>query len=392
MSRRETACGLLAVAAVVIYMLACGSRPAWSPDSKRVVFAYLDQETKTSGLALYDLPTGQVKRIFETEEQVLFQPVWLGKKEQVVALGMKGQKDLDVIQVDLETGKDKLVKRISSEGAGTAIIIPPILTDERYLLFSFALEGDNYGLHRLDLETGELSTVPQGPNRYLFKIGRKCFYLGESEGGWELGSLDTRGLKFRRLVTMDAETHGLVRLGLAGKRDGSEFAIVVVRQGEKRGQGMGDEDKLVILIINRRGKIIKEIALPTDVDAESTQLVYMVYGPKDKKLWVPVVKTVPTEEKGEERAERILSLLEVDLKKGTHRTVIEAPVDDEEYFMQPNISPDGKWLAVDVLLPKDEPRSVLYLVDLTNAQRKVTKVALPEVELLAEPSEREETE
>ena len=80
------------------------------------------------------------------------------------------------------------------------------------------------------------------------------------------------------------------------------------------------------------------------------------------------------------------------MKKGTARTVIEVQVDDEEYFMQPSISPDGKWLAVDVLEPKDEPRSVLYLVDLTGAQRKVTKVALPAVEIEVEPVEVEKTE
>ncbi len=391
MSRRDTAYGLLAVAAVVIYMLACGSRPAWSLDSKRVVFAFVDRQTQTSGLALYDLPTGQVKRIFESDEEVLFQPMWLGEKEQVISLTAREEGILDIIQIDLDTGEDRLIKSITAKQAMTAMLVPPVLVEGRYLLFSFALEGDNYGLHRLDLETGELSTVPQGPNRYLFKIGRKCFYLGESEGGWELGSLDTRGLKFRRLVTMDAETHGLVRLGLTGKGEGSEFAVVVVRQGEKRGQGMGDEDKLVILIISRRGKILKEIAMPADVDAESTQLVYMVYGPKDKNLWVPVVKTIATEEKGEKKTDRILSLLEVDSATGDCRAVIEVQVDDE-YFMQPSISPDGKWLAVDVLEPKDEPRSVLYLVDLTSPERKVTKVALPEVEVEAEPSELEETE
>ncbi len=64
--------------------------------------------------------------------------------------------------------------------------------------------------------------------------------------------------------------------------------------------------------------------------------------------------------------------------------------EEEELLMQPSISPDGKWLAVEVLLAKDEPRSVLYLVDLGSAERKVTKVVLPAVEVLAEPSEPEE--
>ena len=67
-------------------------------------------------------------------------------------------------------------------------------------------------------------------------------------------------------------------------------------------------------------------------------------------------------------------------------------VDDEEFFMQPAVSPDGKWLAVDVLEPKDQPRSVLYLVDLTSPQRKVAKVALPAVEIGVEPVEADKTE
>ena len=45
--------------------------------------------------------------------------------------------------------------------------------------------------------------------------------------------------------------------------------------------------------------------------------------------------------------------------------------------MQPSISPDGKYLAVEVLVPEGEENSMLYLVDLTSPERNVTKVSLP---------------
>ena len=245
----------------------------------------------------------------------------------------------------------------------------------------------DYSLHRLDLQTGELNVVPDSADRYLFEIGESCFYLGGGEDGLELGSMDTRRLKFRRLAKLDKEIYGDLKLGLAGKGNGAEFAVVTVREE--------DGKELVILIINRRGKVIKEIEISAGVDVDSTKLSHMVYGPKGKSLWVPVVKAVAVEGAAEgtdeKKVEFRLSLLEVDAKKGSYRTVIEAQVDDE-YFMQPSISPDGKWLAVDVLEPKDEPRSVLYLVDLTGAQRKVTKVALPAVEIEVEPVEVEKTE
>ena len=389
MSRRDTACGLLAVAAVVIYMLACGSRPAWSPDSKRVVFAFLDQETETSGLALYDLPTGQVERILQNKGKMIYQPVWLGKKEQVIALAARGETAVDIIQVDLETGEDRLIKSVAAKQAITAMLVPPVLVEERYLLFSFdPEEGDlDYSLHRLDLQTGELNVVPDSADRYLFEIGESCFYLGGGEDGLELGSMDTRRLKFRRLAKLDKEIYGDLKLGLAGKGNGAEFAVVTVREE--------DGKELVILIINRRGKVVKEIEISAGVDVDSTKLSHMVYGPKGKSLWVPVVKAVAVEGAAEgtdeKKVEFRLSLLEVDVRKGTHRTVIESWVSrDDEFLMKPRVSPDGKWLAVDVLAPQDEPRSVLYLVDLTSAERKVTKVALAEVE--AEPAELEKTE
>ncbi len=390
MHRRDTTYGLLALAAMVIYMLACGSRPAWSPDSKRLVFAFVDRHTQTSGLALYDLSTGQLKRIFESDKEVLFQPMWLGKEEQIVALTVKGEETVEIIQVDLETGENKLIKSIHAKHAMTAMLVPPVLVDQQYLLFSFDPQGDevDYSLHRLDLRTSELNIVPDSAERYLFEIGKSCFYLAGGPDGLELGTMDTRRLKFRSLLKLDKEIYGDLKLGLAGKANGSQFALVTAREdGEK---------KLVILIINRRGKVIKEIELATGVDVDSTKLSHIVYGPKGKSLWVPLAKTVaaenPAEPTDEKKEQFRLSLLEVDVKAGTHRMVIEVPVDDDESFMQPSISPNGKWLAVDVLKPKDQPRSVLYLVDLTDPQRKVTTVALPEIELLAEPSEPEETQ
>ena len=45
--------------------------------------------------------------------------------------------------------------------------------------------------------------------------------------------------------------------------------------------------------------------------------------------------------------------------------------------MQPSVSPNGKWLAVEVLMSKEQSGSVLYLVDLTDPERKVSEVSLP---------------
>ena len=105
----------------------------------------------------------------------------------------------------------------------------------------------------------------------------------------------------------------------------------------------------------------------------------MVYGAKDQSLWVPVINRVKTEENksNEQDKQYILSLLEVDVDKGSCQTVLEAVVEDDGYRMQPSISSDGKYLAVNVLLPKDNKNSILYLVDLTTPERKVTKVPLP---------------
>ena len=101
---------------------------------------------------------------------------------------------------------------------------------------------------------------------------------------------------------------------------------------------------------------------------------------------MPVVDKVEPEH-GEEVEEYKISLLEVDIKSGEAKTIVEAIVEKDQAFgMQPSISPNGKWLAVNVLVSKDSPESVLYLVDLSDSQRKVTEVLLPREEPAEETS------
>ncbi|MCK4850730.1 MAG: PD40 domain-containing protein [Phycisphaerae bacterium] len=386
MSRRDTACGLLAVAAVVIYMLACGSRPAWSPDSKRVVFAYVDERTETSGLALYNLETSQVKRIFESEEQVLFQPVWLGKADEIVALAARENNALDIIHVNLITGQDRLLKTMAAKDPGSSLMVPPVLADGRYLFFSAqpAEEDAEMNLYRFDFKSKALTIVRKGQERLLYRVGKEYCYLGLAEDGLELGTFSIKKLKFRRLVFLDQRRYGKVALGLAGKENGKELALLSEREFQGQEESDPEETGFAVLVINRRGKIVKEIPLESGLNISG--LVNLVFGPADKTLWLSAVVKSDTDQ-------NISLLLELDINKGEFREVISEPLGKDEYILlQPSVSPDGKWLAVDVLEPKDEPRSVLYLVDLTSLERKVTKVALPAVEIEVEPVEAEKTE
>ena len=191
--------------------------------------------------------------------------------------------------------------------------------------------------------------------------------------GLVLGKLDPKKTDSIELTILKGEGYGEIGLGLACKKDGSEFALISMREPS----GEGSQKKLVVFIINRRGKVLKEIELPAEPDLAA--IVHMVYGPKDQSLWVPVINPATTEENKPKEQDRqyVLSLLEVNVDRGSCQTVLETIVEDDGYRIQPSISPDGKYLAVVVLLPTDEENSLLYLVDLTTPERRITKVSLP---------------
>jgi len=370
----------------VIYMLACGSRPAWSPDSERVVFGFYDLQAETSGLALYDLSTGLTTRIYQSKEQMLFQPVWLDKVDEILALAARENNALDIIHVNLTTGQDRLLKTMAAKDPASSLMVPPLLADGRYLFFSAQpLEEDaEMNLYRFDFKSKALTIVRKGQERLLYRVGKEYCYLGLAENGLELGTFSIKKLKFRRLVFLDQQSYGKVAPVLAAKENGQELALLSEREFQDQEESDPEETGFAVLVINRRGKIVKEIPLESGLNISG--LVNLVFGPADKTLWLSAVVKSGTDQ-------NISLLLELDINKGEFREVISEPLGKDEYILlQPSISPDGKWLAVDVPAPKDEPRSVLYLVDLTSARRKVTKVALPAVEIEVEPVEAEKTE
>ena len=331
--------------------------------------------SETSGLAIYDLRTGQVSRIFETQEEMQFQPLWLGEKEQIVALAANGDKELQIIEIDLPSGQSRLIRSMVAEEAGVALMVPPVLAQQRYLFFSAELKAQESGicLYRFDLKMEKLEAVPKGADHYLFHAGSDYIYLSDNEKGMELGKLDTNSMRSKRLMVLDGQKYGQLTAGLAAKKNGKEFAMLV-----KHPQEQGQET-FEILIVNRRGRIQKKIPLPAGV--AFTEGVHMVYGPDESSWWIPGMTAVDTSKTSDGKSEEyIVSLLEVDVKKGAHSEILAERVGDDgaQCAMQPSISPDGKYLAVNVLLPKDAKSSLLYLVDLTTSERKVTKVPLPD--------------
>ncbi|MDP6117220.1 MAG: hypothetical protein QGG53_35610, partial [Planctomycetota bacterium] len=303
------------------------------------------------------------------DEEMFFQPIWLGEREQIVALAVRGSKELEIIRIDLSSGQSRLIKSMVAEEADVALMVPPVLVQQRYLFFSAELEaeGSPIRLYRFDLKKEELQAVPKGQEHYLFRFGPEYLYIASHEKGMELGRLDTKSTRFKRLMVLDEQKYGQLTAGLATRKNGKELAVVVKHQRE---QG---EKKSEILILNRRGKIMKRIPLPEDRAFDES--LHMAYGPRELSLWIPHMTSAEPNGKSKEY---VLSLLEVDVEKGRFSEILAARVseDGSKRAMQPSISPDGKYLAVNVLLPKDEKNSLLYLVDLTTPERKVTKVSL----------------
>lgn len=374
MNNRDRIFGLLAVLAVAIYMFACGSRPAWSPDSNRVVFSFADQDGDTTGLAVYDLRTKQVSRIYETDEQIMFQPLWLGESEQIVALAVVGEKRLQIIRIDLSSSQSQIVSSISAKEALVALMIPPVLVDDRYVFFSAKLQEQEreseVSLCRFDLKTQKLKVVPKGIEHYLFSFGSEYIYIASSDKGGQVGMFDPKSMRFKRMFSLDADKYGHMTAGVAVKKEGKEFVMVTGRDGPP-------ESKMFdVIILNQRGKILKKIPLPEAHGFEGA--LHIAYEPEQRSLWIP--SSVPIEKDGKVESEAyIFSLLELDIETGKYFEVLSQHVSGrkEMFPMQPSISPDGKYLAVNILSPTDQQGTLLYLVDLTTPRRTVTKVSLP---------------
>lgn len=147
---------VLALGAWAACIIAC--RPAWSPDSKQVLFAYRLASGKGVGVALHDRESGKTRHVYTIlhERDAEFLPVgmrWLsdGKRFVTVAADTKGKDSLLISLVDASSGDHLRMHRMDANKVGSVsgLFVPPALVSIGYVLCAAASIGLLVGVPRV---------------------------------------------------------------------------------------------------------------------------------------------------------------------------------------------------------------------------------------------------
>lgn len=378
MRRYEKLAGLAAIAALVVYALAC--RPAWSPDSTRVVFTY--GSDKIMGLALHDLRTGSTRSVISFSggmKDSMLQSIFDGEKIRILQFSEKesnqeeGEK-ITLFTFDSVTGSLSDLHTFGYFGMKISSALAPVLDNKGGLWLGGVEEGGPC-LVKIDLKEKTLRGA--GPSRsvvigkrndkiYCLGNGNGTIYYvaGEKERGRvEIGTFCPIKEDFTPLAVEGgfdmAQDPGFV----AGAPDGSKICVPIF---EKSG-------RLILLIVDSKEGTSSRFILPMKVESSGG----VVFPAHSRTVWVAFFP------KTKDEARTLPALAEVDPDKGIIRQ-ITLPIKSEEVndemgsSLQPSISPDGKRLAVNTSFAVEDPGAGrLFLVDLGDEKGTCREVAPP---------------
>jgi len=373
----------LGLASLVIYILACGSA-SFSPDDKKVLYPTIDPQSGQVGVAVFDREARRSELIFvphlragrkDRAEMTLLRPQWLpdGKGVVVAWPGREGTADdndgLTVVMLPVDAiGPVRLFQLPDLKEAAACVTLPLPLAG--HWLF---LKDESNSVVRLDLITGAVGRhafateiIPYaspGPDRVAYVT------QNDENETVEVGFLNPE--TFAQTSILRANTNEL--RGDAGllalSSDGRKAAFLIKN---------GGEPQIRFKVDGAPAKTSSKLAKP----GEQLALSSGQFSPKGDLLYTSFAL------KGGQTTNSAFGFLEVPADGGPVRrtTLISGgpDADDEaELLFQIGVSHDGKALAVtsaylalaDIGLAADD--CALFLVDLSDPQRKVTKVPIP---------------
>ncbi len=372
---------LTGLAALTIYILACGT--AFSPDDTKVLYPAFDKVSGQVGLAVYDREARTSQMVFLPasieggqclyREPRLLRGHWLPDGRSILAVwpGIMGNDDDGLSLALLPVG-----------GAGTFRLyqFPDVDEPAGVLTTPLPLVGDRVFLRvasnrvaRLDLKTGALTNalIPGLDEDALLRPAPKadavfCVLRGQAPDAPPVfARLDPDTLKITPLITITNEMAGGGFLAFA--TSGQRFALV-----EKA-------DETVRLVVLERGRTV--FNRPLDV-GKSMLFGNAMFSPKGDFILAsyqardPVGKTAS------------YGIIEIPLDDRPIRQTVLVPScgateENNALLFQAALSHDGQTVAVAstyLACGDDEFRAddcALFLVDLKDPKRKVTKVPIP---------------
>jgi hypothetical protein len=375
--------GLIGLAALVIYVIACTS---FSPDGSKVLFPTFEAKTGHLAIGLYDRQSGKTENVFvagaagqtgeDKEAWALLRPLWSpdGKRALVLVDADREDENGKLSLVVVPLGAKEPVRLIwlpETKGKVANLITPPPILG-RYMF----LGGDP--LARLDLESGEVKTNYCG-GAYLTAHGGQVYYLADGhEDDYVVGKVDAEKLTLSPIVELkkkdvgaladDLEKQGTISLPLVSK-DGSRV-VLVCRDSETNS------------IVVYRGKELEK-RVSWGPKAERVFLGNLEWGPDEQRVYTVYARELKADEPLME-----LGLADIPLNGGPPQRVPLCQVADKQAplaYFQFALSPDGKTAAVaSTYLAQEESFKpadcALFLVDLGSPEHKVNKIpiAVPE--------------
>jgi len=365
-----------AAVSLLVYVLACAT--SFSPDDRQVLYPTLDPQSGATGVAVYDRQTGRSETLFTAlaaDSATNLQPAllragWLPDGKHILIASAMKNKGLDLLV--LPRGVPEPVRHFS---------LPETDKDDAVLglEFPFAISGaqlfingDGRNPLRLDLITGETAGGDKATNEvcaFPSPDGKTILGLRDrkDDGVVEFGAIDPHTLEFQGLgKATNNDWHGKGSFPAFNPADGR--SIFIGKTGEQ-----------LQLQVFQHGQT--EFSRPIECHGEKLELGMFLDLARDGKT---VLTAYCADSDTRTKAE--YGLLEIPLSDAPlrftplfHGTRAE---DVGMLFVQPSLSHDGKTWAIGTALLYLQNESLgpedcaLFLVDLSGADRPVTKVPI----------------
>jgi len=368
-----TVVGLLVLLA---YASAClPSRPSWSPDGSKLLYSYYDPKAEEAGVALFDRATGTTRSIFTVSDPgddvgPIFIPAqWeAGGERAILRPGPEGN---ELLLVPRESSNPEQRFELPTSVEWSPLPVPEIAG-------SLYFGGKN--VSKFDLRTGEVTSRETEKVPHLYDGWGGVYYLAKdkrSVRGHEVGRLNLEDLTLEPLFELESkETHGIGALFRDVAFDSKGDRIALIGDGETGSS---------ILLCSEAG--LQETMVP-ELPLEQYVLENLQWSPDGETLYAAVFSPAKSSGFRIFRADRMLfSVAEIPMGADPPRLIPIARVSGKFdgcvdcSGLQIALSPDGSTLATSTafLGPssiKEEDRA-LYLVDVKDPSRPVTKFPLP---------------
>ncbi len=375
---------LAGLGALLIYILACTS---FSPNDSKVLYVTVDAKSGMTGAAVYDRKAGKSELLFEPFNQdvrklaakpAILRPQWLedGHNFLTAWVADSDDKSLSLAVLPFDRRGPARTFLLTDLGDWTTMFYYwPLPVVGSSVFFS----GASNSIIRLNLGTGvmhrqtnqqALVLLPSPDNDHLF-------YLGGMDKSYLDGKDDSKGPD--ECGFLNPETFARTPLFQIKDKKVSIFSLALSRDAKRCAYLMEDERPPVVHLLET-GQPARTLSLASL--GEKTEINVRHFSPKHDILYGSFRDAaVGTHD--------AYGFVEIPLDGSPIRktTLIRDVESDDKgmlAYFQIDISHDGKTLAVESLclacgdhpLIKAED-CALFLVDLTDPHRKVTKVPIP---------------